>query len=387
MYYIRKITKKGSKKSEINDLEQLIMKINLFEGALMWYFCDQNHRRIKKMKANIYILSMTIVLSLCSCKPASKEMKAAAAVSVKTMMVENSSEVGYRSYVGTVEEASGSQLSFATMGTVSQVLVDEGQAVRKGQVLAVLDKTTLQNAYDIARSTLRQAEDGYKRLYTLYKKGSLPEVKYIEIQTQLAQAQAGERIARKNIRDCVLRAPFSGYISQKMVDTGNNIVPGEGCFKLVKLDRVKVKIAVPEKEISSIHRGENIGFSVAALGNQNFEGKVKEIGVQANPFSHTYDVKIELANNGHLLLPGMVCSVSISTTNESGCIIPQEAVMTNGNNTYVWIAKNNQSQKRDVKTGGVNDRGVIITDGLIQGDEVIVNGQNNVSEGTKIQIR
>lgn len=138
------------------------------------------------MKANIYILSMTIVLSLCSCKPASKEMKAAAAVSVKTMMVENSSEVGYRSYVGTVEEASGSQLSFATMGTVSQVLVDEGQAVRKGQVLAVLDKTTLQNAYDIARSTLRQAEDGYKRLYTLYKKGSLPEVKYIEIQTQLA---------------------------------------------------------------------------------------------------------------------------------------------------------------------------------------------------------
>lgn len=339
------------------------------------------------MKIISYLLSITVVVSLYSCKNSSKEIKSVTAISVKTMMVENSTEVGYRSYVGTVEEASGSQLSFATMGTVLQVLVDEGQAVRKGQVLAILDKTTVQNAYKIACSTLHQTEDAYKRLYTLYKKGSLPEIKYIEIQTQLAQAQAGERIAYKNVRDCVLRAPFTGYISQKMIDTGNNVVPGEGCFKLVKLDHVKVKIAIPEKEISSIHRGENIKFSVAALENQNFEGKVKEIGVQANPLSHTYNVKIELTNNNHSLLPGMVCNVIIATTNESGYIIPQEAVMTNGKNTYVWIAKGNQSQKRDIKTGSVNDRGVIITEGLIPGDEVIVNGQNNVSEGTKIQIR
>jgi len=338
------------------------------------------------MKAKKITLCILCVVGFMSCS--SKQNTAdESVIQVKTVTVQSSAEAGTRTYVGTVEESYGSQLSFSQMGTVGEVLVSEGQAVRQGQILAILDKTTVQNTYNIAKSTLDQARDAYNRLNELYKKGSLPEIKFIEIQTQLAQAEASEKIARKGISDCVLRAPFAGFISQRMVDVGNNVVPSVGCFKLVKIDRVKVKLSIPEKEIAAMTTGQEVAFTVAALGGRSFTGKVAEKGVQANMFSHSYDVKLELANADHALLPGMVCSASIkSKGTDALIIIPQEAIMLDGSNTFVWIASDNRARKCIITTGEVNDQGVVVTSGLQEGAQLIVGGQNKVSEGTKIKI-
>lgn len=338
------------------------------------------------MKVKEITLCIFCAMGLMNCS-LRQNMTEEPVIQVKTVTVQSSAAAGMRTYVGTVEESYGSQLSFSQMGTVAEVLVDEGQAVHQGQMLAVLDKTTVQNTYNIAKSTLDQARDAYNRLNALYKKGSLPEIKFIEIQTQLAQAEASEKIARKSINDCVLRAPFSGFISQKMVDIGNNVVPGLGCFKLVKIDRVKVKLSIPEKEIAVIRKGQDVAFTVAALGGRSFTGKVTEKGVQANPLSHSYDVKLELANADHALLPGMVCSAYIKNQDtEASIIIPQEAIMLDGNNTFVWIASGNIAKKCVITTGEVNDSGVVVTSGLQEGTQVIVSGQNKVSEGTKIKV-
>ena len=329
------------------------------------------------------MIVMAVLLAGCSSKKADK---ATAPVPVKVMTVSRSADSGSNSYVGTVEESYGSQLSFATLGTVAQVFVDEGKAVGKGEILATLDRSTLQNNYDIALSTLHQTRDAYNRLNLLYKKGSLPEIKFVETQTQLAQAEAGERIARKNLSDCVLRAPFAGYISKRMVDVGNNVGPGIGCFKLVKIDHIKVKVSVPEKEIASIHIGQSMRFTVAALGDRSFTGRVKEKGVQANPLSHTYDIKLELQNSGQQLLPGMVCSVMMRTGGSYGnIVIPQEAVLLDGNGTFVWMEKRGKAVKQDITVSDVNDRGTLISSGIAEGDKIIVSGQNKVSEGTKIR--
>lgn len=339
---------------------------------------------MKKVKINLLWCAVGIALLVgCTQK---KKAEVPTVVPVETVEVGTTADAGSRSYVGTVEESYGSQLSFATMGTVAQVLTDEGKAVRKGEVLAVLDKSTMDNAYLIAKSTLAQARDAYRRMESLYKKGSLPEIKFIEIQTQLSQAEASERIACKNLVDCVLRAPFSGYISKKMVDVGNNVTPGIGCFKLVKIDAVKVKLSIPEKEISSITMGQSICFTVDALGGRRFVGKVVERGVQANVLSHTYDVKLQLPNNGHQLLPGMVCSADVNLQKGGlAIVVPQEAVMISGDDTYVWVAVGGVAQKRMVTIGDTNNQGTIIVSGLNDGDAVIVGDQNKVSEGTKIK--
>ena len=341
--------------------------------------------REMKVKGLIVFLMVTIVLSSCSNEKKTNGLKA---INVSVLTVSGTDEATTKTYVGTVEESYGSQLSFATMGTVSQVFADEGKFVKKGDVLAVLDKQTLNNTYDIAKSTLAQTQDAYRRMNLLYKKGSLPEIKFIEIQTQLAQAQAAARIAKKNLGDCVLRAPFGGYISQRSVDMGNNVLPGQSCFKLVKLDKIKVKVSIPEKEIASIHVGQLVHFNVAALNNRMFTANVKEKGVQANPLSHTYDVKLEMTNSDRALLPGMVCNVAINQSGESNCIVvPQNSVLVDGQGTYVWVADGNKSMRRNVTAGDVSSQGTIITMGLNVGDKIIVNGQNKVSEGSKIKIQ
>lgn len=338
------------------------------------------------MNTKKLIMFLLGAMLITSCSSGEKN-QTADPIGVKIMTVNSSANAANKSYVGTVEESYGSQLSFSTMGTVAQVFTDEGKAVQKGQVLAVLDKSTLMNSYDIALSTLKQARDAYHRLNTLYKKGSLPEIKLIEVQTQLAQAEASERIALKNLHDCVLRAPFSGYISKRTVDIGNNVMPGVGCFNLVKIDHIKIRVSVPEKEISGVKIGQSVRFSVGALDNRSFIGIVKEKGVQANPLSHTYDIKLELSNSDHSLLPGMVCSVMMSRKySDKAIIIPQENVLIDGDGSYVWIVEGNTTHRRSIITGGVTDAGTIITSGLADGEQIVTAGLNKVSEGSKVKI-
>jgi RND family efflux transporter MFP subunit len=336
-------------------------------------------------KKNVLIILSAAFMMGCSSK---QEKNVAGSLPVKTIIVNETTETGQNTYIGTVEESYGSQISFATMGTVSTVNADEGMAVKKGQILATLDKSTMMNTYEIANSTLSQTMDAYKRMHTLYNKGSLPEIKFIEIQTKLAQAQASERIAKKNLGDCLLRAPFNGYISQRSVDVGNNVAPGVICFKIVKIDQIKVKVSVPEKEISQMHIGMPVSFSVAALGDRKFSGIIKEKGVQANALSHTYEVKIEASNKDHTLLPGMVCSAEININNrDKTIVIPQETVLVDGEGQYVWVVNGNVTHRRSITTSGVTNNGAVITSGLHDGEQIVIRGINKISEGSKVKIQ
>lgn len=119
-----------------------------------------------------------------------------------------------------------------------------------------------------------------------------------------------------------------------------------------------------------------------------FTANVKEKGVQANPLSHTYDVKLEMTNSDRALLPGMVCNVAINQSGESNCIVvPQNSVLVDGQGTYVWVADGNKSMRRNVTAGDVSSQGTVITMGLNVGDRIIVSGQDNISEGSKIKIQ
>lgn len=336
-----------------------------------------------KIKEFIILGIGVLLITGCSSKMRQKDVSP---VVVKTISVSSSPMANSRSYVGIIEESYGSMLSFGTMGTVSAVKVDEGSYVNKGQILAELDNTSASNAHEIALSNLNQAKDAYKRLSALYEKGSIPEIKFIDIQTKLNEAQSSEKISGKQLSNCILRAPFSGYIASRKIDEGNYVSPLSECFKLVKLDQIYVKLSVPEKEIMKISIGDKVPFTVAALGDKEFLGTVKEKGVQANILSHTYTVKLTLLNADHDLLPGMVCSASICTTEkDSAIVLPQVSVMLDFNGSkYVWLAKDSKAEKRMVVTTGVNSKGVIITGGLKIGERVIVEGMDKVSEGTKI---
>jgi len=162
---------------------------------------------------NLIIYITVLILTLGCTGIGGKKPEREAVVSVRTIKVSSSSHVIGKNYMGTVEEEDGANVSFGVIGNVVRVMVEEGQFVRKGQALAEVDGQNVRSAHEISAATLNQAEDAYRRLKDLYDKGTLPEIKMVEMETALAKAKAAEAISRKSVSEIVLRAPFDGYVA------------------------------------------------------------------------------------------------------------------------------------------------------------------------------
>lgn len=294
-------------------------------------------------------------------------------------------------YSGIIEESYSSMISFQVAGNIQQIYCGENQHVAKGTLLASLDKVVHQNSYDMALSTYKQAEDAYNRLKRLYDDNSLPEIKWIETQTALQNAKSMVNIAKNNLDNCNLYAPFSGVVAKKITEIGANVMPGVPVFNLVKLEKIKIKVAIPEKEISRISIGQKAIIGIMALGeNAEYTAFITEKSSMANPLSHTYDIKIELDNEVGKLMPGMVCDVTIiyDKNEDKQIIIPNNSVMIdNDNNRFVWKVENDIAYKQPVIIDKLSERGVIVKEGLSTGDLIIINGNQKVSVGMKVKIR
>ena len=236
--------------------------------------------------------------------------------------------------------------------------------------------------------SLEQAEDAMKRLQQLYDNKSLPEIKYVEAQTKLEQARSMEEVARKNLDDSRLSAPFGGVIGQRQVETGENVLPGQTVYTLLKTDVVKIKIPVPENEISNIGSQSRARITVAALDGRTYEGTVQEKGVTANPVSHTYEAKIPLRNADGALMPGMVCRVTMESDSSARAIVlPNRAVQVTGRGErFVWCVRDGRAALVPVTVGALTETGVVVTGGLAGGEQVIVDGYQKVSDGMNVDV-
>ena len=332
---------------------------------------------------------------LVSCGKKQEAQTSVQPVMVKEMAVGTDSPLmasGY-GYSGTVEEENGASLSFTTGGTILQLKVKVGDRVRKGQLIASVDPTQVRNSYDMAHSTRLQAEDAYKRMKQLHDKGSLPEIKWVETQSQLQQAISAESIAKKSLADCALHAPFDGVISEKYAEVGQTAAPGVPVVKLVTTKVLNVKISVPESEMANIHIRQRARIAVQALDGKQYEGYVVEKGVIADPVSRSYSVKIRVEGTDNALLPGMVSQVALdkaeaSKTSTTAIVIPAHLVqLADDNSNFVWVDENGKAVRRTIVCGEYSSNGVSVVSGLKSGDKVIVEGQQKVSTGTAIKTK
>ena len=309
-------------------------------------------------------------------------------VSVEVVEVALTSGTHAQQYIGMVEEEFASSLSFSVPGSIVKLYVGESNIVKEGALLAEIDNSSYQSSYEAAAAQLRQAEDGYRRMKELYEKGSLTEVQWVEMQTNLEKARSMEQISRKNLESTKLYAPFSGLIGKQSMEMGMNAMPGMPVFSLLKMDKVNVTVAIPEYTIATIYQGQEAEVVVPALSNAAFKGKVTKKGVVAHPISHTYQIEISLNNQGQQLIPGMVCHVKLQSKDSTEAIIlPNQAVkLSEQGEHFVWLATEGHAKKQVVKTGALSSKGIVITHGLATGDKVIVKGNQKVSEGTSIKV-
>ena len=299
---------------------------------------------------------------------------------VATVAAAPSADAGAAVYVGTIEEEASASLSFPVPGTVARTFADEGQRVRQGQLLAELDPTSARRTFEAAEAALNQAKDDAE---------SLPEIQWVEAQTRLRQAESAFGIARKNLEDCSLSAPFAGVVGRRQASAGENVLPGVPVMTLLRIGSVKVRFSVPEQEIAGLGAESRIGVVVAALGDRAFTAGRIEKSAVANPAAHTYDVRATLPNDGGELLPGMVCRVTVSPAGAAEeIVVPVRAVQQAGDGSrFVWTVRGDSAVRTAVTTGRLVNDGIVLTGGVAAGDRVVVDGMQKIGEGSKVTER
>lgn len=344
---------------------------------------------MKQFRQSIYaiVLMLAPAFIICSCKQ-DKQKAIKLPTRVKTEIVSPAHGTTGQTYVGIVEEGMATAVSFTSMGTVSRVLVNEGQAVSRGQLLAVMDDTQARNLLLTAEAQMSQAEDALQRYGMLHENGSLPEVKWVEIQSKVAQAKSQLAIAKKNVADCKLIAPVSGIIGRKNIGAGETALPSQSVVTILNIGTVKVKVSIPEAEMNAIHANTPSTIRVEAANTQVQGGRIEK-GVQADALTHTYDIRIHVANNNRRLLPGMVANVSFGGSGAflgSICSLPITTVQKKSDgNLFVWtIAKDSTAHRTPVTIGQVSGNRIAITSGLSEGQRIVTEGYQKLSEGTKV---
>lgn len=335
----------------------------------------------------IPVICSLILVTGCGTKQTQAEEETLAVSVEKVAPSGNVSEVPY---VGVVEEESSTSVSFTGMAMLQTMTVSEGQPVKKGQLLAVIDETQARNTLATTKAALDQAKDAYDRMKLLHESQSLPDMKWVEVESKVNQAQSAYDMAKKNLEDCRIYAPVSGVVGTKIMGVGETVLPSEPVLTILSIDRVKVRVSIPEREISGITVGTATTIRVDALGDETFQGGRIEKGVSADPLTHTYDIRIVVPNPGHRLLPGMVARVQIKNEelrmkNGGSLTLPVKAVQQSTDKSlFVWIVQQGRAHRTPVTIGQTIGNRVLIESGLQEGDQVIVEGFQKVGEGTPV---
>ena len=343
---------------------------------------------------------------------------------------------------GSVEANVTALTAFQVGGRVLHVYVEEGQRVTKGQILADLDPTDYRNAFNAAsgeadaaaavnakakaglrhqeleqtRIDFERTQDEYQRLKYLYDHQSLPandfhkiEAAFLASQQRYDMAQSGTRLedklaasaqhvaanaqmaeARKRLADCQLRAPISGFIGMRQIDVGITVAPGVPVISVVDLDPVKVRVGIPEAEVGKVREGSRAEVSIPSLDGQRFDGRVEAISAASDPASRTYVSKIVVPNAKHQLRAGMVSEAHlIGDAQVNAITVPGSAIVRDARGVtqvYILAPGQNRVYGRRVEVGSMIGNEVAIQTGLNGNEQVVVEGQQNVREGSMVKI-
>lgn len=342
------------------------------------------------MKTNFTFLVLGMLAMGCGGKLNEKAQESNWAIKVKTETVRSVKGSLQLRYSGTIEPSQTIPLTFQSTGIVSTVLVQAGDMVSKGQLLATVDKSDNENMYKAALAKYNQAKDAYNRLKSVHNSGSLPEIKWVEMETNLAQAESQMQITKSNLEKCNMRAPENGMIGTRNIEPGQSSMTSTSPIQLVKIENVYAKVSIPENEINSIHKGLKATLTISALGGKTFDGEVSNLGVVADRFSRTYEAKINLKNIKQEIKPGMVCDVLINIDNPRDVQSVSYSSISNDSDgkpfVYVVSADKKTVSKRNIILGNYTESGVQVLSGLSLGETVVCEGKEKLLDNSQISL-
>ncbi|MDX1804101.1 MAG: efflux RND transporter periplasmic adaptor subunit [Alcanivorax sp.] len=282
--------------------------------------------------------------------------------------------------VGTIKAVNGVQVTTQAAGEVRTIHFQSGDQVKKGDLLVALDARADQANLNAAEANARLAEQDFNRYQRLYKQGSVSKSELDNRRAQRDQTRAQATAQRQLVDYKTIKAPFDGELGIRQVDLGQYLQPGTPIVTLQQLAPIYVDFTLPEQNLATLKKSLNVHVTLDAYPNRTFDGKVTAIEPGADPETRNFKVQATLANDDHLLRPGMFANVDIQLPqSEQVVVIPRTAVSfaPYGNAVFVITdGKDGQkiAKKTFIKLGHNRGDLVAVTNGLKSGDEVATSG-------------
>ena len=335
---------------------------------------------------------------------------------VKTIVLRSNGKGGLWQYYGTLQGGKRVDLSFRVSGPIKSINVEKGASVKKGQLLATLDPRDYRTQLSQAQSNQAQAQAQYenaqadfKRYENLYNQKVIPRSTYDTYKTQMDVARSAVNAAkaattavRDSLKDTELRAPFDGVIVDRTVESFQDITAKQTIFILQDISMLEIVFNVPENDVIWASKAVSAAQSKAsvsvrakfdAIPDRSFPLTIKEFVLQADRSTNTFPVTAVMPQEkGVALLPGMNATVEVEFSDAQGgeriFTVPQTALVTSGDKTYVWRCENNTVHRVSVKQNTPHNNGFIdiAGDQLKDGDIIIVAGAHLLHEGQKVRM-
>ena len=274
-------------------------------------------------------------------------------------------------------------------GNLEAVYANIGEAVRTGQLLAVIDTTLLVQQYAQNAATYENAKIQYERARDLFAKDLGPKQDVDNAQAAMLVAQANANNAATQLGYARITAPFTGVITQRFLDPGAVVTANNATlFTLMDLDSMRVFVNVLEKDIPAVTTGKRATITVDAYPDRKFDGAVTRSSQAIDPSTRTMTVEIDVPNREHTLKGGMFSRVTLVVGEHPNSVtLPTQAVLGDSTGHWVFVAENNVARRVPVKTGVEEDNRTEITTGLTGQERVIVVGQQFVKDGGPVNIQ
>ncbi|HJS01361.1 MAG TPA: efflux RND transporter periplasmic adaptor subunit [Flavobacterium sp.] len=275
-------------------------------------------------------------------------------------------------------------------GKVVKVLAKEGDYVTVGQTLAIVRSDVINVNAQTANATYQNAAADYSRYENAYKTGGVTKQQLDQAKLTMVNAKANLTQATINVGDTRIKAPINGFINKKYIEPGSilSAMPATELFDIVNVSKLKLKVTVAESQVASLKVGTIVTVSASVYPDKKFSGKITFIAYKADE-SLNFPVEIEITNNTSKdLKAGMYGTAEFASNQQvqSMMVAPRNAFVGSVSSNQIFVVENGIAKLKKVTAGRVLGEQVEILSGLSTGEQVVVTGQINLQNGSKVEV-
>ena len=293
---------------------------------------------------------------------------------------------------GSFEAVEYAYISPETSGQVTKILVKEGDQVKKGQQLVKLNTAVIENSIREVNTALELATTVYNKQKQLWDKKIGSEMDYLRAKNDMQRMKDQLQTLDSQLDMAIISSPIDGIVDQIIPNIGELAMPGQLLMQVVNLNEFYLNVEVSESYLPYLKKGDPVNISLVTYGDVTLKANIFRIENIINPENRSFKVKIKVKNTDNKIRPNMLAEVQFKDfESDNAFVVPSIIVKKDFNGDYLFVAEKSEgsyiSKKIYIETGRSIDNQTMVVNGLHAGDQIIINGYNQVVEGSLLTIK